>query len=290
MKETFKGTKFNQDISAWDTSASTGMVEMFEVASAFNQDIGGWDVTKVNGMSNMLKNADAFDRCLNWKQASGAFWHLAFACYPFDADPDDLADAVDEWLDEADVAEVKYGPIGRWDTSRVTSMRALFCGSSHDYCIRFNAEGKSFNEDISAWDTSQVTDMYATFGHADAFDQNIGGWDTARVTTMFAMFWGRSTPLDATVKAFDQNIGGWDTARVTTMFAMFWGRSDGAVKAFNQPIGAWDVSKVTTMKDMFAFANSFDQDISAWETSQVSSRDDMFWDCPIRDSYKPSFI
>ena len=211
-------------------------------------------------MSNMLKNADAFDRCLNWKQASGAFWHLAFACYPFDADVD-LADAVDEWLAAAaDEAEVKYGPIGRWDTSKVVSMRALFCGSSHDYCIRFNAEGKSFNEDISAWDTSQVTDMYATFGHADAFDQNIGGWDTARVTTMFAMFWGRSTPLDATVKAF------------------------------NQPIGAWDVSKVTTMKDMFAFANSFDQDISAWETSQVSSRDDMFWDCPIRDSYKPSFI
>ena len=127
-------------------------------------------------------------------------------------------------------------------------MRALFCGSSHDYCIRFNAEGKSFNEDISAWDTSQVTDMYAMFGHADAFNQDIGGWDTARVTTMYATFWGRSQPFEDTVKAF------------------------------NQPIGAWDVSKVTTMKDMFAYANSFAQDIDAWNPSSVPDMTDMFHD------------
>jgi surface protein len=229
------------------------MKETFFGATTFNADIGRWDVSSTTGVTNMLEGATAFDQCLNWKQASGeasgAFWHPAFACYPFNADPDDpddLANAVDEWLTAAVKPEVKYGPISKWDTSKVTSMRGLFCGSSSgDRCIRFNAEGKSFNEDISAWDTSQVTDMYATFGHADAFDQNIGGWDTARVTTMFAMFWGIP---------------------------------DSDVKAFNQPIGAWDTSGVTTMGDMFAFADSFDQDISAWETSSVTDVSDMFFD------------
>ncbi|KAH8057273.1 hypothetical protein JL722_6925 [Aureococcus anophagefferens] len=124
------------------------------------------------------------------------------ACYPFDGNPVELADAVDEWLAAADDAEVKYGPIGRWDTSKVTSMKALFCATgAGERCLRFNGEkmaeelraaGKSFDEDIGAWDTSRVTDMYAMFGHADAFDQDIGSWDTARVTTMFAMFWGNS--------------------------------------------------------------------------------------------------
>ena len=37
-------------------------------------------------------------------------------------------------------AEAKYGPVGLWDVSKVTSMGELFMG-----CI-------NFNEDISAWD------------------------------------------------------------------------------------------------------------------------------------------
>jgi surface protein len=244
------------------------MKETFFGATTFNADIGRWDVSSTTGVTNMLEGATAFDQCLNWlnwNDDSGAFWHPAFACYPFDGNPVELADAVDEWLAPADDAEVKYGPIGRWDTSKVTSMKGLFCATgATERCLRFNGEkmaeelwttAKSFNEDISAWDTSQVTDMYATFGHTDAFDQNIGGWDTARVTTMFAMFWGFP---------------------------------DSGMKAFNQPIGAWDTSLVTTMGDMFAYANSFNQDISAWDTLQVTSMNDMFHGLP-EDFSPPSW-
>ena len=259
LENSFSGAaEFNQDIGDWDTSQVELKRKTFFNAAAFNADIGRWDVSSTTGVTDMLVGATAFDQCLNWKQASGAFWHPAFACYPFDADPDDpveLADAVDEWLAAADDAEVKYGPIGRWDTSKVTSMKGLFCATgAGERCLRFNGEkmaeelwttAKSFDEDIGAWDTSRVTDMYAMFGHADAFDQDIGSWDTARVTTMFAMFWGIP---------------------------------DSDVKAFNQPIGAWDTSGVTTMADMFAYADSFNQDISAWETSSVTDVSDMFWD------------
>jgi hypothetical protein len=34
---------FNQDISSWDVSKSTGMSGMFYRAIAFNQDIGNWN-------------------------------------------------------------------------------------------------------------------------------------------------------------------------------------------------------------------------------------------------------
>ena len=61
-------TKFNADISAWDTSQVTSMHGMFYAASAFNQDIAfnpttpSWDTSQVTSMHGMFNTASAFNQ------------------------------------------------------------------------------------------------------------------------------------------------------------------------------------------------------------------------------------
>ena len=55
-----------------------------------------------------------------------------------------------------------YGDISKWNTSQVTSMRAMFYND--------------FNQDIGSWDVSQVTDMYQMFYQAHAFNKDIESW------------------------------------------------------------------------------------------------------------------
>ena len=59
--------------------------------------------------------------------------------------------AVDTWISDRIWAEIQYGPIESWDTSRVTHMRNLF------------KDKNTFNDDISSWDVSCVTTMHGMF-------------------------------------------------------------------------------------------------------------------------------
>ena len=55
---------------------------------------------------------------------------------------------------------------------------------------------------------------------------------------------------------------------------------------FNQPIGDWDVSKVKNITRMF-FKSEFNQDISNWNVSNVMYKNDLFYECYIKEEYKP---
>jgi len=74
--------------------------------------------------------------------------------------------ARDAWLADASAAETTYGHISTWDTSGVTDMSWLFCGSSSYSSYGCNTAAASFNEDISAWDTSGVTTLREMFYRA----------------------------------------------------------------------------------------------------------------------------
>jgi len=93
--------------------------------------------------------------------------------------------ATSSWLR----ASIFNQDIGRWDTSRVTTLSRTFSGAS------------TFNQDIGRWNTSRVTSLYLTFNGASAFNQDIGRWNTSRVTSLGGTFWS--------AKAFKQNIIGW---------------------------------------------------------------------------------
>ena len=76
---------------------------------------------------------------------------------------DNRQDARNLWLSDPSAATKAYGPIGTWDTSRVTTMAHMWCaqGYGNDMCIEGGKRGgKYFNEDISLWDMSSVTTMY----------------------------------------------------------------------------------------------------------------------------------
>tara|TARA_B110000858_G_scaffold193363_2_gene245737 strand:- start:1857 stop:4259 length:2403 start_codon:yes stop_codon:yes gene_type:complete len=140
----------------------------------------------------------------------------------------------------------KYGVIGSWNVSQVTSFQELFM------------EKFSFDQDIGEWDTSNVTSLADTFYYASAFNQPIGDWDTSSVTTLFSTFDHAS--------AFNQSIGDWNTSKVTTLYWTFYEAS-----AFNQPIGDWDVSSVSTLRYTFSSASAFNQPIGDWDVSKVST-------------------
>ena len=99
--------------------------------------------------------------------------------------------------------------------------------------------------------------------------------DTSKVTVMYNMFLGTN---------FNGNISDWDTSEVTDMYGMFNGAG-----SFNQDISKWDTTKVTDMECMFCDARSFDQDISKWNVSNVTNMSEIFYNCPIKEEYKPKF-
>ena len=123
------------------------------------------------------------------------------------ADHNELAAAVEAYITEGDR---RHGPIGTWDTSRVTDMSCIFM----DYLGRY----RDFNEDISGWDTSRVTDMCNMFWGACNFNQRL---DTHTVT-----------------RSDGTTYQAWDVSRVTNMKGMFWNACN-----FNQPLNNYCVNK-----------------------------------------------
>ena len=87
-----------------------------------------------------------------------------------------IYDAVKEWCANRVEAEIKYGHISEWDTSKITKMNVLFSCQSY------------FNDDISKWNVSNVISMQGMFFDAFRFNQPIGDWDVSNVTGMLGMF------------------------------------------------------------------------------------------------------
>jgi surface protein len=142
-------TKFNADISNWDTSQVTSMSSMFYRATAFNQDIGGWDTSQVTSMSGMFYIATAFNQNIGgWdtSEVTEMRW-MFYEATAFNQD------------------------ISNWDTSKVTSMAYMF------------SEANAFNQDIGDWDISQVARMDYIFSPATAFNQDLSHWDFSGVAT-----------------------------------------------------------------------------------------------------------
>lgn len=53
---------FNSDISSWNTGSVTAMGSMFQFTDAFNQPIGKWNIAKVQTIDNMFYETKAFDQ------------------------------------------------------------------------------------------------------------------------------------------------------------------------------------------------------------------------------------
>ncbi|KAH8064304.1 methyltransferase domain-containing protein [Aureococcus anophagefferens] len=58
-----------------------------------------------------------------WGTTAATPLHCGFSF----ANNDELKAAVGAWDEDSDNAKAQYGPISRWDTSKVTAMSFLFC-------------------------------------------------------------------------------------------------------------------------------------------------------------------
>lgn len=181
------------------------------------------------------------------------------------ADFTELKTAYNQWCDDRSAVESKYGPIGQWDVSRVTTLAALFCEllvCQNHYDPPSNPKCIGFNKDISGWDISRVTSLTYTFAGARSFNQPLAPWDTSRVTRMGSTF-------DA-AESFNQPLT-WNTAKVTDMGSMF-----RLAKAFNQPsVQDFDTSNVVNMRSTFHLAVKFNQPLP-WNTKNTKEMKDMF--------------
>ncbi len=62
MQGMFEESKFNGDISRWDTSKVINMYYMFKNNKVFNQDLSKWDIRKVINIREMFMGAIAFNQ------------------------------------------------------------------------------------------------------------------------------------------------------------------------------------------------------------------------------------
>lgn len=65
MNSMFSNTKFNGDISGWDTGKLTDTSNMFAYTDKFNQDISGWNTSKLRKVDLMFREAKAFNQDLS---------------------------------------------------------------------------------------------------------------------------------------------------------------------------------------------------------------------------------
>ena len=111
---------------------------MFNGAKAFDQDISTWTLPTA---------AIVLDAYLDSPIQHDTAKHAGITPAYEMADSTELATARDSWFSDNDAAKVKYGGIGDWDTTRVTSFKELF------------EDKTDFNDDISKWNTAKVTTM-----------------------------------------------------------------------------------------------------------------------------------
>jgi surface protein len=180
-------------------------------------------------------------------------------------------------LFRSNLALADISGLSTWDSSKVTSMYAMFVDSTISL-TNVNA--------LSRWDTSNVENMMAIFnmnvntineGYISSLNDisGLSNWDTSSVTTMDKMFWNNDR-----LSSF-HGLEHWDVSNVTYMGGMF-GMGPGRARYNNvvvdlSPLSQWNVSNVEDMSIMFQNNNiaSF-LPLSNWNVGNVKNFSNTF--------------
>jgi len=288
-------TLFNQDLSSWNVSRVTTMLDMFNNATAFNQNLNSWNTSNVISMQTMFKSNTNFNNGLAIGVGGTMTWNTS-SCTAMQS-MFEGATAFNQTVSSWDVSKVTN--FGSGTTSNfgmfqgATSFNnGLASGVSGTLAWTINTTSNvtmagmfsgaiAFNQNISFFNMSKVTTVINMFNGASTFNQDLGTLDLSSCTDFGAMFNaavlfnnGGSSSINSWILkttgtinmqsmfvnaiAFNQPIGGWNTIAVTNMSQMF-SRSTAvggsSPMLFNQPIGTWNVSNVTNMANMLGNIN-----------------------------------
>ena len=175
--------------------------------------------------------------------------------------------------------------VSKLNTSKVTTMKGMFCGCNKltsldvskfdtsnvtDMSNMFNECEKLTSLDLSSFDTNNVTNMRQMFYKCGCLPSlDLSMLNTSKVTTMMWMFsWsGSLTHID---------LSNFDTSNVTDMQGMF----EGCQSMVSLDLRSFNTSKVTTMASMFCHCyNLISLDISTFDTSALRNISSMFGRC-----------
>ena len=209
---------------------------------------------------------------------------------------------------ERDTKNILELDLSSFDTSKVTSMAAMFRGMSKLTSLNlFNFDTSKVTDmsgmfedmsnlaalDLFDFDTSKVTNMSSMFENMHSLTTlNVSDFDTSQVTNMHAMFFRMRSLTALNVSSFDTskvtnmnamfygmrsltkiNLSNFDTSQVTDMSLMFSGMSN--LTTLN--LSNFNTSKVTNMRQMFSLSSSLiTLNLSNFDTSQVTDMSLMF--------------
>ena len=210
---------------------------------------------------------------------------------------------------ERDTKNILELDLSSFDTSKVTSMAAMFRGMSKLTSLNlFNFDTSKVTDmsgmfedmsnlaalDLFDFDTSKVTNMSSMFENMHSLTTlNVSDFDTSQVTNMHAMFFRMRSLTALNVSSFDTskvtnmnamfygmrsltkiNLSNFDTSQVTDMSLMFSGMSN--LTTLN--LSNFNTSKVTNMRQMFSLPSSLiTLNLSNFDTSQVTDMSLMFY-------------
>lgn len=167
------------------------------------------------------------------------------------------------------------------DTSQVTTMRQMFGMTG-----RQDGVNSYVIKGMDTWDTSKVSNMYEMFCGSgimvSTFDiGDIGKWNVSSVENMSRAFY--STGMRAN-SLYIGDLSNWDTRNVKNMSTMFknFGYYTPSVNIGN--LGNWNVSNVTDTSGMFSHfgceSNSvYIGNLSSWNVAKVTDFSNMFYWC-----------
>jgi surface protein len=130
MKNLFRNSTFNGDISEWDVSNVVTMCAMFR-SSEFNGDISKWNVSKVQDMASMFESSKFDGNISNWDTSSVVSMMWMFRWSEFNQD------------------------ISKWDVSNLIDISYMFFESK-------------FNQDLSDWTPYRLDMPGAPFSECSA--------------------------------------------------------------------------------------------------------------------------
>lgn len=275
----FMNSKFNADISSWQTPYLVNMDDTFRGCSNFTGNLGSWDVSRVTSMWSTFRSASKFNCDLSaWNTQ-----HLLSMDYMFN-------DAI-----------AFNGNIGSWNVSSVTSAYQTFRGATlfnsdlsswslvavTNIAYMFNGASSFQSSNLNKWNTSKVRDFGAVFSNSN-FNGNISGWNTGSATSMWYMFnncpfagsvagWNTEKVTDFSymfqdATTFNSDVSQWTMTSALTAVSMFSGAAN-----FTSDVSSWNVNKVTNMAGMFRSTNKFNSDIRSWVITAVTSMNSMFY-------------